>query len=206
MKNYAFLLLLIAISLGCKKVNNANIESPVIPNENIVIPNVIKEKSALQFNKHNSLWTFEGQNFSGYMVSYFPDKTVMEKIGILNGKKQNEALSWYADGHLRRSANYDNGKLHGEKKSWTSDSLHVLISHLNYKAGKLNGIQKKWYPTGEIFKVLNLENGKENGMQKAYRKNGVLFANYEAREGRVFGLKKAALCYGLEDEKILYEK
>ena len=47
--------------------------------------------------------------------------------------------------------------------------------------------------------------GKEEGIQQAFRKNGDLFANYEAREGRIFGLKKAALCFGLEDEKIQNE-
>lgn len=48
--------------------------------------------------------------------------------------------------------------------------------------------------------------GREEGLQQAFRRNGYLYANYEARNGRIFGLKKAALCYGLEDENIQYEK
>lgn len=209
MKIYVFLLFMIIAHLGCKesKYTKVNAESNTNVNiDSIQIPNVLKEKSELQFDHKKSLWTFESRLFSGYAVSYFPNKTLMEKIGILNGQKHNKSLTWYADGQLRRSANYMNGKLHGEKKSWSPDALHVLVSHLNYKGGKLHGLQKKWYPTGEIFKVLNLKNGKEEGMQKGYRKNGVLYANYEARESRIFGLKKAALCYGLDDEKIQYEK
>lgn len=48
--------------------------------------------------------------------------------------------------------------------------------------------------------------GKEEGMQQAFRKNGDLFVNYEARNGRIFGMKKAALCFGIEDKNIQYEK
>jgi antitoxin component YwqK of YwqJK toxin-antitoxin module len=72
--------------------------------------------------------------------------------------------------------------------------------------GKAHGEQKQWYPTGELYKKLNMNMGKEEGIQQAFRKNGDLYANYEAKEGRIFGLKKAALCYGLEDENIKYEK
>lgn len=48
--------------------------------------------------------------------------------------------------------------------------------------------------------------GKEDGIQQAFRENSALYANYEAKEGRIFGLKKTALCFGLEDENIQYEK
>ena len=100
--------------------------------------------------------------------------------------------------------NYHEGKINGEKKSWSPDSIHVLISHLNYVNGKPHGEQKKYYPTGELFKILNLNMGKEEGMQQAFRKNGALYANYEAREGRIFGLKKSQLCYQLDDEEVQY--
>lgn len=101
--------------------------------------------------------------------------------------------------------NYKDGRLHGEKKVWSSDSSHVLIAQLNYSFGKAHGEQKKWYPTGEIFQKTNFNMGIEDGIQQAYRKNGDLYANYEAKNGRIFGLKKAALCYDLENEKIQYE-
>jgi len=128
-------------------------------------------------------------------------------IGILGGKKQNQATEWYPDGNYKQVANYHLGKLHGEKKLWSTEAAgHILIAHLNYKAGKPHGEQKKWFPTGELFKKLHLNMGKEEGMQQAFRKNGALYANYEAKAGRIYGLKKASLCFGLEDESIQYEK
>ena len=134
------------------------------------------------------------------------DNSLKEKFGIQNGRKQNEAIQWYADGHYKHLANYQNGKSHGDKKTWSADSSHILLAHLKYKEGKPHGAQTKWYPTGELFKKLNLNMGKEEGLHQAFRKNSALYANYEAKEGRTFGLRKATLCYSLEDENIQYEK
>lgn len=166
----------------------------------LVVPGTTVEKSALQYNREISLWTLNDKPYSGFAVSYYPDSSLMEKFGVLDGKKQNEAINWFPDGHTKNVTNYHQGKLHGEKKVWSEDSTHVLIAQYNFHTGKAQGEQKKWYPTGELFKKMNMNRGREEGIQQAFRKNGVLFANYEARDGRAFGLRKAALCYGLEDE------
>ncbi len=170
------------------------------------VPEKTVAKSTLQHNRQTSMWTLNEHPYSGFVESYYPDGSLMEKFGVLNGMKQNTFSQWYPDGHLKSVRNYHLGKLDGEKKMWSSDSAHILIAQFNFKEGRAHGVQKKWYPTGELYKKLNMVNGKEEGIQQAYRKNGVLYANYEARNGRIFGLKKAALCYGLENENLKYEK
>jgi len=182
-------------------------EKPSQSNTDVVeVPETIVLKSAIKYHHKKSLWTLNNRPYSGFAVSYYPDSTLKEKFGILNGKKQSQFMQWYPDGHLKNVTNYHKGKLHGEKKIWSADSAHVLIAQFNYDKGKAHGVQKKWYPTGELYKKLNLVEGKEEGIQQAFRKNGVLYANYEAREGRIFGMKKAVLCYGLEDENVQYRK
>jgi len=168
----------------------------------IEIPAQKIEKSKLTYNNHGATWTLNGILYSGCVEEFYANGTLKEKFYLAKGKKQNESLHWYEDGHLKFLKNYHQGKWHGEIKEWTADSAHKLLSHLNYFEGKIHGIQKIWYPTGEIHKVLQLDMGQEKGLQKAYRKNGVLYANYEARNGRIFGLKKAELCYGLKNEDI----
>ena len=170
------------------------------------LPETVVVNSDLQYNHKTSLFTLNHQAYSGYAVSYYPDGRLKEKFGVLHGKKQNQFLQWYADGHLKSVSTYHQGRLHGAKNIWSAAAPHVLIARFNYHTGKAHGAQTKWYPTGELYKKLNLNQGKEEGMQRAYRKNGVLYANYEARKGRIFGLKKAALCYGLEDEKVHYKR
>jgi len=204
---FSMILILVISFLSCTEKTIST--SPATTNSKktfLDIPDKIVNKSALFYNTKKSVWTLNDQLFNGYAVSFYPDSTMKEKFGILNGRKQNQAIQWYVDGHYKHITNYHQGKPHGDKKSWSSDSLHTMVAHLQYVSGKVHGEQKKWYPTGELFKKLNFNMGKEEGLQQAFRKNGALFANYEAREGRIFGLKKAALCFGIADNNIQYEK
>lgn len=184
---------------------NAKIETTDVSKINETeskIPEKTINKSELYYDTKTSSWLLNNQAYSGYAVVYSKDSTLLEKFGILNGKKHKEAIIWYPDRHYKSRSHYHYGKLHGEKKNWSSDSTHILLAQLNYHLGKAHGEQKKWYSTGEAFIVLNLNMGKEEGMQQAFRKNGDLYANYEAREGRIFGLKKSALCFGLKEQEL----
>jgi antitoxin component YwqK of YwqJK toxin-antitoxin module len=172
----------------------------------IEIPDTIVENSVLHYDNKTSLWTLNDERYSGYAVSYYEAHILKEKIGIFNGKKENQAIRWYPDGHFKQVAYYHKGKLHGEKKVWSSYEEHILLSRLNYRLGKVHGEQTKWYPSGELYKKLNFNMGREEGIQQAFRKNGDLYANYEVKNGRIFGLKKTALCFGLEDENIRQQK
>lgn len=205
--NFLAVLMLAVFLIGCsenKKPINVSLEKPADSVFNI--PNRTVKKTDLSYKNDRSKWYLDGQLYSGWAIHLYDDSTVQEKFGILNGRKQNQAIQWYPDGHYRIVSNYHLGKLQGEKKMWAPDSAHTLLSQLSYASGKLHGEQRKWYPTGELYKILHLNMGKEEGLQRAFRTNGVLFANYEAKNGRIFGLKKANLCYSLEDESIYKEK
>ena len=175
---------------------------PSIPS--VEIPNKSVDLSELTFDNKTSIWTLGKEHYSGYALSEYENGNLKEKFGFKDGRKQNECIHYFPDGHYKRYANYHKGKLHGEKKKWSPGANHILRSHLNYFLGKGHGIQKSWYATGELYKVVNLNMGKEEGIQQAFRKNGALYANYESKNGRIFGLKKSALCFGLEDEEVKY--
>lgn len=196
--------MLSALVIGCAENREAKKNIPNSPEAVVEMPDQTVDISLLRYNNKTSLWSLNEELYSGYIVSFHQDSTLREKIGVLNGKKQDQALRWYPDGNLKQVANYHQGKLHGEKKLWSADTSHTLIAHLNYHLGKPHGEQKQWYPSGELYKKLNLNQGKEEGLQQAFRKNGELYANYEAKSGRIFGLRKASLCYGIEDENVRY--
>lgn len=195
-------LLSLFLAVGCENHTPVSASrTPPVVDTLVVIPDTTVAISDLHFDRKTSIWTRDGQLFSGYGTSVFQDSTLNEKIGFSQGKKEGKAYRWNPDGHLRQVATYHQGKLHGEKKVWSPDTSHVLLSHLRYHLGKPHGEQATWYPTGELHKKLTLHMGREEGIQQAFRTNGALYANYEARNGRIFGLKKASLCFGLEDEK-----
>lgn len=205
-RNLIFIVLILQL-VNCAKPIKKEVEKPLVEViKSLEVPADTIDKSKLHYNRMTSIWTLDGKPFSGYAVNYFPDSTLRQKIGIVDGKKQHETTDYYPDGHIKFSVNYHQGKLHGEKKSWSAGPSPILLTHLNYHLGKAHGIQKKWYSTGEIFKILHLNLGKEEGLQQAFRKNGDLYANYEARAGRIFGLKRASLCFELDNENIQYAK
>jgi len=194
------------IVLGLSSCSSKTGDSNDSVNQLIEIPVNSVKTNQLDYAHQTSTWTLNKQPFSGYAVEYYDSGSLKAKTGILKGKKEHRSIKWYEDGRKKEVAYYRNGKLHGEKKRWSSDSTHILLAELNYVDGKPHGLQKLWYPTGELYKKLNLNMGREEGLQQAFRKNGVIYANYEAWNGRIFGLKKATLCYGLEDEKINFKE
>lgn len=203
-RNLVKLYIMLFLVFGCNQKQNLH-KNKI--NKLLIIPNNTVDKKKLLYNNKKSIWTLKEKLYSGFVVTYYPDKkTLKEKFSLFNGKKENKEFHWYPDGHYKRISAYKNGKLNGSKKSWSNDSLHVLVSHYQFIKGKPHGIQKKWYTTGGLFKKMNLNMGKEEGIQQAFRKNGDLYTNYEAKNGRIFGLKKAELCYSLEDEKVKYKK
>lgn len=206
-RHYYFLILSIIICPSCadQSIDEQSTISPIAEQPLVVPPHQIA-KSKLTFNRFKSLWLLDTIPYSGTAVTHYDNGTLKEKIGMLNGRKQNASISYFPDGHPQSHSSFYKGQLHGEKKSWSPDSTHILLAHLHFHLGKAAGEQRKWYPTGELFQILNMSDGKEEGLQRAYRKNGDLYANYEAKNGRIFGLKKAALCFSLEDEKFENEE
>lgn len=207
MKYIKLLIAICLITASCSK--NKKHKKKVVSNQEVTqldVKDTMVDKSLLTFKKEISVWTLNEKPYSGYAITKFKNGSLNRKFGLLNGKKQNEDVSWFSNGNIKSVANYHKGKLHGEKKIWSEKPTYTLVSKYQYHLGKGHGKQVKWYRTGELFQVINLNMGKEDGIQQGFRKNGKLFANYEAKNGRIFGLKKASLCFGLEDQKIQASK
>ena len=66
------------------------------------IPNLSIDKTNIKYNNKTSMFLLDNQPFSGYIVSFYQDSTLKEKIGIFNGKKQNRATFWYSSGALKQ--------------------------------------------------------------------------------------------------------
>ncbi|MBX2817459.1 MAG: membrane-binding protein [Saprospiraceae bacterium] len=169
------------------------------------IPDTCTLKSDLHYDRSTSTWLKAEHSYSGYALDYHDNGRLRSSVGIHQGRRENVCIEWFGNGKIRSITHYRNGKLHGIKKTWSSDEPQNLLSYTRYASGKAHGTHKIWYPSGEIFKILHYEHGIEKGLQQAFRKNGDLFANYEARDGRVYGLKRASLCFGLSSESIDYE-
>ena len=69
-----------------------HVPPPISVDTILEIPNTIIDISKLHYNNKTSIWTLNDQRYSGYAVSFYQDSILKEKIGILEGKKQNQAI------------------------------------------------------------------------------------------------------------------
>jgi len=173
------------LCISCKnKAPNPIIEQAQLEKVEVLqVPSSMVDVSKLYYSRTKAQYEINGLLYSGYATIRFENGDLKEKWGVLNGKRQNESLVYCEDGHLRERAYYHQDKLHGEKKIWTTDSTHVLVSQASYHLGKLHGKHQIWYKTGEPYKLMNYNLGKEEGMQKSFKKNGDLYAHYEIKNG-----------------------
>ena len=168
------------------------------------IPSILIEAAKVKLRRNEGLVYSEGNPFSGYAVTRYPDSSLAEKAGYLNGKRHGTLERWAKNGKPMFQSEYIAGRRDGQTMSWWPNGKIRSVS--NFQNDFLHGEVMQWYENGRIFKRLNYNLGKEEGLQKAWRKNGKLYANFEVRNGRTFGLKRANLCFELKDETIALSK
>ena len=195
------LLVFSIILISCKSDRENELLSD---SKQISIKNSEVLKDDLILNGNQGLWYYKEQPYSGYAVRYYPNDTLMQKVGFYNGKKEGVAKVWFENGVLKMESNYNQNTLVGSYKSWWENGK--LASESTYIDGKLNGFEKRWYDSGVLAKQRNFVDGQENGIQQAWLKNGKLYVNYEAKNGRVFGMRRANSCYKLENEVVIRTK
>lgn len=170
---------------------------PTIPNQRV-------PKDQLTLMPLQGKWFYQQEPFSGYAVVFYPDSSLAESTGFLDGKREGLAHKWYQDGQLQKESFYRANKLDGTVRIWAPGPEKVLVVESRYIAGVRHGLQQRWYPDGTPLNKRNLVNGQEEGMQQAWLPTGKIYINYEAKNGRTFGLKKATLCYQLDSLEVVY--
>lgn len=123
---------------------------------------------------------------------YWREVFYINKDGVKNGKY----LKYFANGNLWDSCNYKMGKLHGERKIYSSDGfLEIREQYVNgiihgpyrvyypdgtlkleqsYNNGVLEGISLAYYPSGVLKEKVTMSNNMENGYFEEYYENSVI--------------------------------
>ena len=197
----SFFIILSILLISCNDHSLQEMDIAIHADKPITISDIEVLKKELVLNPIEGAWYYKNELFSGYSLRIYPNDTLAEKIGYIQGKREGIAQKWSENGTLRIESYYKNNRLDSTYKSWWENG--VLASQSNYSKGVKEGVEREWYATGVLAKQRNLDNGQESGLQKAWLENGTLYVNYEARNGRIFGMRKANSCYKLEDEIII---
>ncbi|EDM42872.1 Hypothetical exported 24-amino acid repeat protein [unidentified eubacterium SCB49] len=198
-------LLLIFFAVLLNSCNSGSVdEKATADNKPVVINPIEVLKEDLILNQIEGKWYYNEVPYSGYSLRFYPNDTLAERIGFINGKREGIARKWSENGVLRIESYYKANRLDSVYKSWWENGQ--LSAMTNYENGVKQGEEREWYATGQLAKLRQLVDGAENGMQKAWLQNGKLYINYEAKNGRIFGMLRANSCTQLKDEVIIRGK
>jgi protein SCO1/2 len=108
----------------------------------------------------------------------------------------------YANGQVRRRAEYRDGKLDGTVRQWYENGSVMLVHR--YRAGLSDGTQRQWYPNGQLWTSFHHHEGHELGQQQMWNPDGTIRSNYVIRDGRRYGLVGATGCTGEKVSRLPY--
>lgn len=143
--------------------------------------------------------------------------SIINGVTMLDGKPyMGLTKELYANGRVKRLAEYGNGRLDGPVFGWNPDGTRSYLRmyrrglesglhtgwHSNgqprfrfvYSKGNLEGAGSEWYANGQLFTELHYYRGQEKGSQRMWTGEGKLRANYVVADGRRFGLMGSMGC------------
>lgn len=137
--------------------------------------------------------------FSGYMVTFYPDRSLKSKKSYYQGRLEGNFISYYPNGQIYSHRPYHLGEKHGEHLGYYEDGQLKFQSY--FVNGFSQGTHKGWYPSGSLKKEMNYKDGKEFGAQKYWRSDGKMRSNYVVREnGRRYGMLGLKRCAKIDSE------
>jgi MORN repeat variant len=162
------------------------------------IPNIYIWESDKNLQKQNGHLLYEGNPFSGKLISLYHEQDTASFTQYWQGKEYGKAFQKYPNGKLKEERFFKKGWKEGEHKGYWENGKLRFVYH--FKNDLYEGNLKEWYPDGQLFKDFNYQNGQEVGMQKAWYSDGKIKVNYEVKNGRRYGMMGVKNCVSVLDK------
>ena len=94
--------------------------------------------------------------------------------------KHGTYLKYYSNEILADSCEYQNGKIHGERKLYSEEGKLEIVE--SYEHGVFEGPYTTYYPGGQIKKIQQYKSDKIQGILEEYYENGKLKAEVTFRD------------------------
>ena len=111
-----------------------------------------------------------GAPFSGELRLYYPDGKVQASLFYANGRQDGKYRVFFADGGLRYSGVYKDGKPEGVLTAYYDNGKHETEPSAN--GGVWNGLRRSFYRDGTLRQEENYADGKRQGNAKRYYPDG----------------------------------
>lgn len=158
----------------------------------LVIPNVEKDRKAVEFKLINGVLRFKGKAYSGVVNEFYVGGSLKTASEYDQGKRQGFYRGWYANGKKWFERFYTKGLKSQVHRGWYANGNQMFEYHFNSN-GRYDGSVKEWHTDGTLAQHFNFVDGVENGHQRMWNLSGKITANFftvnNDRHGLI-GLKK----------------
>jgi len=128
------------------------------------------------------------QPFTGSAYYLDKDGAPLVMRSYVEGKREGEWMSWYADGVLHKSGNTLNGEEHGQYREYYPDG--TLHYEYHYDRGAKTGKWLSWYEDGKPYTERNFKNNQLDGELVYWLEDGTLKKKERYSKGRMISTTK----------------
>lgn len=94
---------------------------------------------------------------TGTIIEYYPSGAKKSKTSFLTGQRHGMRTTWYEDGQVELTCNYDYGRKEGPRKWYREDG--VLFQEVNYFLGSKHGFYTEWWTANRVKHQVQYEMG-----------------------------------------------
>ncbi len=164
----------------------------------IATPNVYLKLNSDLISRSGDTIYRHGQLYSGFLFQTFANSNDTEiLLAYSNGLQSGCQKKWYSKGVLMESRYYVNGKKHDQQLAYWENGHKKF--EFNAIDDAYEGELKEWNIEGDLIHLAHFKNGQEEGVQKLFYDNGKIRANYVIKNGRRYGLLGTKNCRNVSD-------
>jgi len=121
--------------------------------------------------------------FTGMMVEFYPDGTLLSRSAVSNGVLHGVSEGWWTNAVLAVRETFREGRSHGVRTKW--DLGGRRISEADIREGRIDGFHREWHTNGQLAVEVAMAAGKPQGVSRRWNPDGTLIGQWSLSNGVV---------------------
>ncbi|MFM7555815.1 MAG: toxin-antitoxin system YwqK family antitoxin, partial [Verrucomicrobiota bacterium] len=127
--------------------------------------------------------TDETNAFTGLMVEFYPDGTLLSRSAVSNGVLHGVSEGWWTNAVLAVREVFVAGKSHGTRTKW--NVMSHRIAETTISQGQIHGYHREWHTNGTLALEVTMSQGKPHGLSRKWSPDGSLAGQWTLSNGAV---------------------
>jgi len=127
--------------------------------------------------------TDETNAFTGMMVEFYPDGTLLSRSAVSNGVLHGVSEGWWTNSVLAVRETFREGRSHGVRTKWDIEGRR--IAEADIRDGQIDGFHREWHTNGQLAVEVSMAGGKPQGVSRKWNSEGALVGQWSLSNGVV---------------------